>query len=386
VTTLTEPGALSARHVRTEERDELVIVFVAYDAARGTVGRRALNYVEQISTARRTVVVADLSDPRVERLQASPWSVIRYGGGGLDYDGVFEQLLVALLGPLPTWLELRTSPSLVVAPTGVSWWSDELLVADEHGGQVVRLGSADTRMIVGGLREPHHIHLDRHKLLIADKGGQRVLIGEVYPGGTSSMRTLSVSGGLLHPNGVHQAEGLLVIADTDHHRVLMTADDPWASRRRPSFSEIRPAGGFRYPCGVFVDREMIWIADTFHHRLVVTDHSGREWETEFTGYGWAAGEFAYPTSVARWRDKLVVADAEARRIQVLGLTDNDSGRPQLTMQRGEGLEEGELARPWIGNPFGLSINRDGRMAIGDRLRRCVWLVDLAGLAEGWGSD
>ncbi len=380
VANLGEPGSRATTDATSLGTALRSIVFVPHNPSNPGFGVRALRHVDQVAGRAPVIVLADIADERIDNLSSQPEAIVRYGGGGLDYDGVFEQILGLLLGPLPTWLDLRAAPSLLVAPTGVAWWADDLLVADEHSGQVVRIGAADTRMVVAGLREPHHLHLDRHKLLVTDKGGQRVLVGTLEGGSVHDVRSVMGTGGLLHPNGVHQAEGILAIADTDHHRVVFTTDDLWASHKRPVFDEVEASGGFRYPCGVLVDRDFIWIADTFHHRLVAADHAGLEL-TEFAGYGWSAGRFAYPTSLARWSSFLFVADAEARRVQTFRVEHDDT--LNLATQDGLGVAEGELGRPWIAHPFGLAVNHNGRLAVADRLRRCVWLVDLPTLAERW---
>jgi hypothetical protein len=235
---------------------------------------------------------------------------------------------------------------------------------------------------VVGLHEPHHVHLDRHKLLIADKGSHRIVLGDLESGAVGNIRSItSDEQGFACPNGVHQAEGLMAVADTDQHRVLITEDDYWSpgTRQNGGWRELEARGGFRHPCGTYVSGDFIWVADTFHHRLVAFDHEGCELR-ELPGYGWEPGRFAYPVSVAAWHDLLLVADSEARRVQAFQV---ESAGPHLVPLSGKGLGEGELGRPWVANPFGLSVNHNGRLAVGDRLRRCVWLIDLHLLREGW---
>jgi hypothetical protein len=127
----------------------------------------------------------------------------------------------------------------------------------------------------------------------------------------------------------------------------------------------------RYPCGVRVDAKWIWVADTYHNRIVVCDHEGR-FVQEFGGYGWEHTQFAYPVAVERWLDYLFVVDSEPQRIQVLRLAAGDDGeRPYLYET---GMDE--FGGPFVGNPFAVAVNRDSFLAISDRLRRCVWTVDL----------
>ena len=171
------------------------------------------------------------------------------------------------------------------------------------------------------------------------------------------------------------------MADTDHHRVLLTDEDLWTPerRKRPAWRPLVAAGGLRYPCGVFVDSNSVWVADTFHHRLVVFDHEGHEVD-DFSGYGWGPGRFAYPTSITRWKDLLFIADSEARRVQAFEVDDANHNIGPLW---GPGLIDGELGAPWVGHPFGISVNHNGRLAVADRLRRCVWLIDVPALQADW---
>lgn len=374
------PGVLQTSDPHRFGESHMSVVMVPAPSAGSKRGQRTLAQIDQLSRlGYPPLVIAHTDDERVGSLAHQPEALVQYGEGS-EYDNLFEDLMLALLGPLPSWLDVRVSPSLLTAPTGVSWWSDDLIVADEHFGHVVLISARDAHPILVGLREPHHVHLDRHKLLIADKGSHRVMLGDLEGGALSNIRSISGDRkGLACPNGVHQAVGLVAVADTDHHRVLIS-DDLWLpSRRQPRWKLADATGGMRYPCGIYIGERYVWVADTFHHRVLAFDHEGQQ-QREFPGYGWEAGRFAYPTSIAGWHDYLLVADSEARRIQVFQI---DEDGPQLVPLSGKGIGDGELGRPWVANPFGLSVNYNGRLAVGDRLRRCVWLIDLVQLNEGW---
>lgn len=355
--------------------DVVSVVLVPYEPTDPRKGDRSLDHLDQVSRrGRAPIVIGDVNDRRINHLAARVHGIIRFGEGYADHDTVFEQLFKTLVGPFPRWLDVRVRPSLISAPTGLSWWSDELLVADEHYGQVVLVSAGATKVVVDGLSEPHHVHVDKSSLLVANRGDHSLIIACLEAGSAKDIRAV---GGLRHPSGVHQSHGVTAIADTDNHRVVLTDRDPTAA----AASRWRPAsvrGGLRYPGAVDGNGLWIWVADTFHHRLVVLDHAGRQ-VRDFNGYGLEPGRFAYPVGLASWRRRLFVADAEPQRIQAFGV---DPGDRHLQPSLYE-LGDGRLGHPWIGSPFALAVNRHGRLAVSDRLRRCVWLIDLP---EALGSD
>lgn len=374
------PGVLQSTDPRRLHRGMATVVLVPYSVENRKHGDKTLAHIDQVSrTGHPPIVVASAGDDRIEQVLHPPEAIIRYGAGR-DYDGIVEDLLLALLGPLPPWLDMRASPSQLAAPTGVSWWADDLIVADEHFGHVVLLSAGEAHPVVVGLREPHHVHLDRHKVLIADKGSNRIVLGDLDAGAVGNIRSIAGDGrGFICPNGVHQADGCLAVADTDNHRVLITEADLWASRKRPEWRVLEARGGLRHPCGTCVQDDIVWVADTFHHRVIAFDREGNQLR-ELPGYGWEPGRFAYPTSIVTWHDLIFVADSEARRVQVFSI---EKDGPNLVPLEGPGIGEGELGKPWIANPFGLSINHNGRLAVSDRLRRCIWLIDIPALRPGW---
>lgn len=304
----------------------------------------------------RAVLRVDLADGHVDRL--------------------FRELFGVLLEPLPPWLECWTVPSLMSAPTGVSWWTDDLLVADERHGHILVIGVDGARPILPGLDDPHHIHLDRNRLLVANRSADEVLLAELRGGAAGNIDVIrqAAKQPLRHPNGVHQSHGRTLVADTDNHRVLFSDSDPFD--QRPRWKALYGAGRMQYPCGVCGDRDRLWVADTFNHRVLGFDVSG-ELTVCHGAYGWDAGQFAYPVGLVRWRDYLLVADEEPRRVQVFRVTRRDSHTQLLRIP-----EADMLGSPWITRPFAMSVNAHGRLAISDRTRRCVWVIDLrAALAE-----
>lgn len=302
-------------------------------------------------------------------------SVVRHERGDASVDRVFGELVSAVIGPLPTWLKCHVSPSLVAAPTGVSWWTDDLYIADERYGHLVVSGVDGARPVLPGLDDPLHIHLDRNNLLVANRSASQILLTEIHGGVPSKISTISRAAGrpLAHPNGVHQSHGVSMIADTDNHRALVSEVDPFGDVR-PRWRELRGAGRFKFPCGVFADGSHRWVADTFHHRVVAFAPDGSCVAAEGS-YGWEPGQFAYPVGLARWHEFLFVADEEATRVQTFTVEDRETGDLALLP-----LEGGDrLGAPWLTRPFGLSVNAHGTLAVADRTRRCVWTLDLRAL-------
>lgn len=290
-----------------------------------------------------------------------------------DYDAVFSSLFEALLAPYPSWLTVVLRPSVLEAPTGVGWWGDELLVADEHFGHLA-YGPDMNDVVLPGLSEPHHIALDRAKVLICDRGANEIVTGDLHGGAfTPRSRIGKICGeDLLHPNGIHQGHGRTVIADTDNHRVLFTDGDLWG-RRRPKWQDLpTPTNGYRFPCAVQTDERAIWVADTFRHRVVIVPHGASE-VLEFGTYGWMEDDLAYPVGIATWRDWVFVAEAGQKQVRcfTVGWDTAAEDGPLTVVSARQNLASG-----WIGNPFGLAVNREDRLAVTDRDRRCIWLIDL----------
>jgi hypothetical protein len=272
---------------------------------------------------------------------------------GRTYDAVFQDVLRELANPPhPSW-QLRARPANLSRPAGVSWWGDEMFVTDDESGRLVRV--------------------DRDKIVLANKGGNEILVGALANGAVRHLRAIDHAGRkpFRSPAGVAAGFGRTVVADTDNHRVVVTESDLWADgKRRPQWRTLEPPGPFAYPCGAHVTSKYIAIADTFNHRIVVFGHDGN-----FAGVvDGMAMAMQYPTSVTSWRDVLVVTEEDGRRV---GLFSVRPGRKGLRVTR-----IGELGTGVFVTPFAASVNRYGQLAVSDRARACIWVVDLpAYLAE-----
>jgi len=150
-------------------------IIVAYVPANALDETIAFDCLHQLAVEGRQIV---LLDPR-EGGELPAW-IFELGlyshilSSGLTYDRMFEDVYRALLGPFPPWLDLRIRPSQLVRPTGVSWWNEDIYVADERFEHVVRIGPSDSGVVLPGLFEPHHVHLDRRTLLVANKSSKQV--------------------------------------------------------------------------------------------------------------------------------------------------------------------------------------------------------------------
>lgn len=107
------------------------------------------------------------------------------------------------------------------------------------------------------------------------------------------------------------------------------------------------------PVGLSIDDDgSLLIPDTHYHRVLVTSADG-ELRREFGSYGFAPGEFVYPTDVVVLPDgSFVVGEyGGVDRVQVIGR----DGRALRTIGEGLGPLPGSLERPQS-----LALSRDGR--------------------------
>jgi len=340
-----------------------VLAFVPQQPAQRERGLARLRRITQADPENLPIVVcpADVELPDWV-YEHGVRSVVQ--AGRVSYDRLFEDVFRALVGPLPVWLELRVRPSQMLRPTGVAWWNEDVFVADERYEHVVRLGPADSQVVLPGLFEPHHLHLDRRTLYVANKSANELLVAQLVDDMATEVRSVTDCAGPLRcPHDARCAHFVLAVADTDNHRVLVSRDTNRIEDAR--WTPVRPERPLRAPCGVHADADAVWVADTFNHRLVAFDHDGRQ----LGAYDGPAGSaFRYPVAVTGWRDFLFVSDEGSERVVALRRSPTDPAA--LT------VHDFAFAGPWVRQTFGLSVNRENRLAVGDRKQKCVWLVDL----------
>jgi hypothetical protein len=284
----------------------------------------------------------------------------------LEFDLAFEELLRFVLGPLPSWLQLYCRPNQIATPTGATWWADDIVIADEYYGHVVRIKGKESSILIAGLDEPYHIHLDRQILLISHLGGNEVIVGRVLGGTVWKLWAVDNVLGqkLRRPHGVFQGNGYSLIADTDNHRILwkqghFADDSSWAS------CDVIDV---KFPCGVYGEDNGAWIVDTFNHIVVnINLKESIKIKCNIKGGKLISDQLCFPVAVCTWNDLIFISDEQNRRLRVFKQNIITSEIVQI---------EAALGAPFIGLPLGIAINRHSCLLIADRLRGCCWVVDL----------
>lgn len=270
---------------------------------------------------------------------------------------------------------MRVHPSLLQRPVGVGWWTDDLIVSCERYEHVVRIGVDSTGVLLPGLSEPHHVSADRRQLLVANKSADEIIVATIVDDMATDISPIREINGvrLAHPHAARQSNYRVALADTDNHRVMLATGQLHSTT--PDWFEVTPTKPFFGPCDVQITSSHVLVCDTFNHRIVVLDIDGLE-IGEFGQYGEADGEFKYPVAVYCWQNYVFVAEEEGKRLQVLQVTYANGGVQAQTVVSA-------LAPRAIRSPFGLSVNRANRLAVVDRDRLCVWLVDLEEASYEW---
>lgn len=385
----TEPGVAGALPGERGGDEAQFIVVFPHGAPTAEAYDATLSYLRELFKAEaEPLLIARIND------QLPSWiisektkAVLRTSEQALRYDQLFEALLRNLFGPLAPGVSVIARPSLVQAPVGVTWWQQDLYVTDEYFGHVVRIEGDQMGVVLPGLDEPQQLHLDRRKLLIANKGAHQVIRADVKQGGAlTNLETIERIGrrDLLNPTSVSQGHRRTLIADTDNHRVLCTESDLWQDSK-PRWTELAADAGLSYPCGVCCGPTGAWIADTFNQRIIGAVGKGAHtvWQGE------SALERPYPVAIAisAMGDTLIVSDETRKRVQFFrtGIDEADGGRRMPSLRRIHVLDAlavpvGGAAVP-LGTPCGLSVNRDNRLAFVDRERACVWILNLDQISE-----
>lgn len=338
--------------------------------------QRCLNRLKQLVEARiyPVLVIPDDTELPSWLYEQGVRSIV--SAGSVTYDRLFEDIFRGLVGPLPSWLDVRVRPTQMLRPTGVSWWTEDVYVADERFEHVVRIGTVDSQVVLPGLFEPHHIHLDRRLLCVANKSANEILLAQIVDDMAVDVRSLVECGPtqLKMPHDVCCHRFMLAVADTDNHRVLLAHGNNF---ERAEWKPAEPLSPLQAPCGLHVDQQVIWVADTFNHRLIAFDHGGRQ-IAEFGSYGDELDQFRFPVGVYSWYGYLFVADEESERLKVYRKTDGG----ELLLE----VLSLKFGAPWVQQPFGLSVNRENRLAIGDRKQKCVWIIDLYPALDELGAE
>jgi hypothetical protein len=223
-------------------RDTIVIFLTPQALENQAFVHGLLLLAHQFKTSKRQTMLVLLQPSEVPPALRA---ILRIEAFYLGFDLAFEALLRFLYRPMPAWLQLYCRPGQLRTPTGASWWSDDILVADEYYGHLVRIKGSETSVALAGLDEPYHVHLDRRILLVTNLGGNEIIHAQLKSGAVWNLDAVDT---ILHrklkrPHGVFQGNDYSLIADTDNHRILwkrghfLDNSSPWneVSSMRPSF-------------------------------------------------------------------------------------------------------------------------------------------------------
>jgi hypothetical protein len=284
-------------------------------------------------------------------------------------DQGFELILNFVLYPLPAWAQLHCHPSRMRRVTGATWWDEDALVADEYYGHVIRVTRSQSSVILGGLDEPYHIHLDRRDLIISNLGANEVISGRLRSGALWNIRSVRHAAGrsFRRPHGVFQGGGISLIADTDNNRVLRKTGH--FHDRRSEWAVLHTPYRYAFPCAVSGGSAGVWIADTFGQRVCGIFSRRKDQCVEIVRDN--KGKLTFPVALCEWGKFLFVSTEKAKRLAIFCVERLENGcrtaRPPRT----------DLDLSFIGSPLGIAVNRSSKVLIADRDRGCCWVIDIA---------
>jgi len=265
----------------------------------------------------------------------------------------------------PDWVQRITLP-LGCRPTGIAVDQGHLFVVDHAAGAITRLTDGEPDRVLDGLDAPHHLTVMNSTIIATDTGNGRVLhldreltiIEEVSNIGSLNFK---------RPHGLSSnTPSDYYLSDSDNHRVLkIRGHTLLCSVGRDDLSSGQALGEFDIPCAVLATPTNVYVADTYNHRIVVLSPD-LEPIGSFGEFGHDEGQFAYPVGLAVWHSWLFVADEYNKRLQLWRRLPN-------------GIHEclvSKIAGDWIGSPFGLAFDQDGRLWVADRGKGQVLRIDF----------
>jgi len=253
---------------------------------------------------------------------------------------LFEFGSFGVAKPLPgaknTWV-----PGSLNYPVGIDVDQDGTVYVASFRNDQVQVFNADGK--------PVRAFPDAHKATGKGSSGQdgqgiavtdvAVAGGKVYATDTYQVFVFDTAGKLLrqfgkpglgptdldHPNGVAvDAEGRVYVSDSNHARIVALAKDftfRWHLGSPPGTSaptsETTPASAFSLPRGLTtLDGGDVLVVDAFNFGLVRVSQAGKVVGT-YGERGVEPGQFNFPNDVDASGDRLVVADKENNRVQVV---------------------------------------------------------------------
>ncbi len=272
-----------------------------------------------------TIYIADTGNDRICVFDRDGGFLREFGGHGIAKP---------LPGALETWepgtfnfpigLDLDAAGNLYVA----DFRNDQVQVYDPKGVFLRRFPDPTERVGKGGSGQ------EGTGIAVTDVAvrGEKVYATDEY-----QVFVFSVEGELLEqfgkpgvapgdldrPNGIDVAEnGTIYVADSNNNRVQAlspTGEPVWVTGARVSDLDKESKNPFVLPRGVtLLEDGSLIVADAFSFALIELGPDGvvgSEWGER----GVAPGQFNFPNSVDDLGDKLIVADKENDRVQVLKL-------------------------------------------------------------------
>jgi len=218
-------------------------------------------------------------------------------------------------------------------------------------------------VLVGGghlpeMIQPYGIAVDpAGRVLVADTFGRTI---HVLDPRKPKYSAIKVNGGSLI--GVALAGDRFFVTDSASGRV-MCLDERGHTRWT-----LGPKDGFERPTGLVVAGDRLYVADTLGHRIVMVSFTGSVLGS-FGHRGGDAGEFNFPTNIARSQDgRLLVTDSMNFRVQVF---DADGKYLAAFGKLGDGSGD-------FDKPKGVAVDSDGHVYVVEGVSDVVRVFDSTG--------
>lgn len=284
---------------------------------------------------------------------------------GIDDPDAFNQLVAGIRGVEPgkphvppAWLTTIDVPELK-RPTGIAVDGDAIIVADHEAGHVVRIANGKVVQSAKGLLRPHHLITMGETVIVCDTHHNALAFLDLDLKPRSVMSKLGEYA-LRRPHGLAwNYPDEFYVTDADNHRVLRVENaEVTAALGCPGGRSGFDIGEFSIPCGVAAAPDCIYVADTYNHRIQVLTRDLRALYS-FGRLGHRVGEFAYPVAVATQHEWILISDGHNKRLQLWRREgESVTGRAVCVSV--------DLCGQWLGSPFGITFDANGRLFVADR--------------------
>ncbi len=177
------------------------------------------------------------------------------------------------------------------------------------------------------------------------------------------------NGQFREPRGLTQdATGYFYVADTFNHRIQVfkpNGDFAWKTGEQGAME-----GQFKEPNDITIDRKTgnIFVADTWNHRVVLLDPKG-------SYVGAAAIGFFGPRGIVFHPERQLLFMTDTGNHQIVVLT------PQGKLLQRWGKAGGGIEEANFKEPYGITLNPEGKLVITDALNRRVKIYSAEGKLE-----